>query len=104
MRGGGLSVAGPDHVDREAQFFFAPHYTAASATLGLYYAVDDGRTRLVHSFAAPTFETAAPAWKTASELVACLNESRARSFVAYRASTYAVVAGELPPGTWGSVF
>lgn len=98
VRGGGLGVAGPDHVDREAQFFFAPLYTASRASLGLYYGVDDGRTRLVHTFDATPFSTAAPVWKTRQNLVACVNEDRARTFVAYRASAYAVVGGTLPPG------
>jgi len=99
VRGGGLSVAGPDHVDREAQFFFAPRYDAGTASLGLYYAVDDGRTRLVHTFATAPFGSAAPTWKTRASLVAAQGETRDRSIVAFRAATYAVVGGALPPGT-----
>lgn len=99
FRGGALGVASPDHEDREAQFFFAPTYSATKASLGLYYALDDGRTRLVHTFDAPAFGNASPEWKTRQNLVACVGEARARTFVALRAQTYAVVAGSLPAGT-----
>jgi hypothetical protein len=98
VRGGGLGVAGPDHVDREAAFYFAPLYTASRASLGLYYGIDDGRTRLVHTFDAAPFATAAPVWQTRANLVACVNELRSRTFVAYRAATYALQSGTLPPG------
>lgn len=55
LNGGALGVTGVDHLDRPAQFFMAPHFTADKASLGLYYSVGDGRTKLVHTFAADAF-------------------------------------------------
>jgi len=53
--GGGLAIAGPDHSNRAAQFFFAPYFTPMSASLGLYYALGDGRVKLVQTFSASPF-------------------------------------------------
>jgi hypothetical protein len=53
--GGGVGIAAPDHIDRKAQFFFAPYFTPVSATLGLYYALGDGRVKLVQTFSATPF-------------------------------------------------
>lgn len=99
LKGGGFSMVAPDAAERQAEFYFAPLHTASRATLGLYYGLDDGRTRLVHTFDTPAFPQAAPTWRTSQNLVAAVNENRSRSFVAYRASSYTLQSGTLPPGT-----
>jgi hypothetical protein len=99
VRGGGLSIVAPDHADREAEFFFAPTYTRDAATLGLYYALGDGRTRLVQTFSSTAFPGAGPVWTTRAQLVACVHEDRPRSFLARFASSYTLQGGALPPGT-----
>jgi hypothetical protein len=99
LKGGGLSIVSEDTSNRQAEFYFAPHHDMNRATLGLYYGVDDGQTCLVHTFDAPTFPQPAPSWRTSGNLVACLSEDRPRSFVAYRASSYALLSGTLPYGT-----
>lgn len=53
--GGGVGISAPDHIDRKAEFFFAPYFTPVSATLGLYYALGDGRVKLVQTFSATPF-------------------------------------------------
>ena len=53
--GGGVGISAPDHMDRKAQFFFAPYFTPVSASLGLYYALGDGRVKLVQTFSATPF-------------------------------------------------
>lgn len=55
LNGGSLSITGVDHVERPAQFFFAPSFEGGEATLGLYYTVGDGRVKLVHNFSADSF-------------------------------------------------
>lgn len=98
LKGGGFSIVSPDSSNRQAEFYFAPYHTPTRASLGLYYGVDD-QTCLVHTFDAPKFPEAAPIWHTIENLVACVDENRARSFLAHRASSYSLQSGNLPPGT-----
>jgi hypothetical protein len=55
LNGGSLCITGVDHVERSAQFFFAPHFSAGVSSLGLYYTVGDGRVKLVQTFSADAF-------------------------------------------------
>ena len=55
LNGGSMSITGVDHVERPAQFFFAPNFEGGVATLGLFYTVDDGRVKLVQNFSADAF-------------------------------------------------
>jgi hypothetical protein len=55
LNGGAMCITGVDHVERQAQFFFAPHFVAGVSSLGLYYTVGDGRVKLVQSFSADAF-------------------------------------------------
>jgi hypothetical protein len=55
INGGALCITGVDHVERQAQFFFAPHFVSGVSSLGLYYTVGDGRVKLVQSFSADEF-------------------------------------------------
>ena len=55
LNGGAMCISGVDHVERQAQFFFAPVFEAGTSTLGLYYTVGDGRVKLVQTFSADAF-------------------------------------------------
>ena len=54
FNGGGLAISSPDQLNRTAQFYFAPYYSADIAMLGLYYSVDD-QVQLVQTFSCAPF-------------------------------------------------
>ncbi len=55
VSGGSFGIAAPDATGRRARFFLAPYFTDTVASLGLYYALDDGRVKLVHTFSTSVF-------------------------------------------------
>jgi len=96
--GGSVGIVAPDFTDRRARFFFAPFFTSTNASLGLYYALDDGRTKLVHTFSTGAF-SGPPVWVTASSLPDATNGTPYTTSVsATGAVSYAVFSGSLPPG------
>jgi hypothetical protein len=95
--GGNLSLRQPDFTDRNARFFFAPYFTATVASLGLYYALDDGRVKLVHTFSTGVFG-GPPVFTTPEALpAATVGSPYTTSIVATGAVTYSLFArGTLP--------
>ena len=98
VAGGGLGITAPDFTDRMATFFFAPYFTATTASLGLYYSLVDGRVKLVHTFSTGVFG-GPPVWVTASSLTGgTVGTQYTSSVVATGAVSYAVFSGALPGG------
>ena len=98
VSGGSLGITAPDFTDRKATFFFAPYFTATIASLGLYYKLDDGRVKLVHTFSTGVFG-GPPVWVTTDPLTAGTNGvAYTISLVATGAVSYAVFSGALPGG------
>lgn len=96
--GGSVGIVAPDFTDRRARFFFAPYFTATIASLGLYYALDDGRVKLVHTFSTGAFG-GPPVWVTAASLPGATNGTPYTTSVsAAGAVSYSVFSGTLPTG------
>ena len=96
--GGGVSISAPDFTDRTARFFFAPYFTNSVASLGLYYGLDDGRVKLVHTFSTSAFG-GPPVFVTTSPLPnAQVGVSYTTNIVATGAVSYTLESGAIPSG------
>lgn len=91
FNGGALAISAPDVLGRKATFTIAPYFTSTTASLGIYYSLEDGRAKLMQTFSADVFAPAPPVWVTTSPLTnAVINVAYSVTLNATNAVSYSL--------------